>query len=96
MLVSLSEALAAVNGSVVTGLEGNLSLAAAACAYSCEHFTLSSAVLLSVTASLASLRLVCKAVLSVELLFACCEYEICTAVLALQRAKSKIRKSMGK
>ena len=82
MLVSLSEALAAVNGSVITGLEGNLSLAAAACAYSCEHFTLSSAVLLSVTASLAALGLVLEAALRIELLLTGGEHELLAALFA--------------
>ena len=79
------KALAAVYGSVVVGLERNLCLFAAVCANCSKHLAVRLVCILTVvTASLASLRLVCKAVLSVELLFACCEYEICTAVLALK------------
>ena len=79
----LRKAFAAINGSVISGLEGNFSLSAAACTCCCEHLSLAFYCVLScVTASLTSLRLVYKAFLSVKLLLACCEYELFAAIFA--------------
>ena len=65
----LSEALAAEHGTVGLGLEGNLCLAAAACAGSGEELTgATSVVLASVSASLAALGLILEAALCVEFL----------------------------
>ena len=79
----LSEALAAVYGTVGLGLEGNLCLAAAACAGSGEELTgATSVVLASVTASLAALGLVLEAALCVELLLTSGENEFVAALFA--------------
>ena len=81
----LSEALAAEHGTVGLGLEGNLSLAAAACAGSGEELTgATGAVLASITASLAALGLILEAALSIESLLTCGENELVAAVFALQ------------
>ena len=83
---SCLKAGAAVYGSVAGGLEGDLCLSAAICAYCREIFTGSSAgVLLCVTASLASLGLVQKAFFRIEFLFACGEDEFLSAILADNR-----------
>lgn len=77
------EAFAAINGSVVAGLERNLCFLAAVCAGRGEKFSgCSAGVLLCNAASLASLRLVLKALLFEEFLFACREDKFLTAVLA--------------
>ena len=79
----LSEALAAEYGTVGLGLEGNLCLAAAACAGSGEELTgATSVVLASVTASLAALGLVLEAALCVELLLTGGEHELVAALFA--------------
>ena len=79
----LSEALAAENGTVGLGLEGNLCFAAAACAGSGEELTgTTSNVLTSVAASLAALGLILEATLSVELLLAGGENELVAALFA--------------
>ena len=79
----LSEALAAVYGTVGLGLEGNLCLAAAACAGSGEELTgATSVVLASVTASLAALGLVLEAALCVEFLLTSGENEFVAALFA--------------
>ena len=79
----LSEALAAENGTVGLGLEGNLCLATATCAGSSEELTgATSCVLASVTASLAALGLVLEAALSVELLLTGSENEFVAALFA--------------
>ena len=84
-LTHLSEALAAVNQSVLTRLVRYTSLAASACAYSSEHLARSlCAALASCTAVLASLGLMLEALLSVELLLASSEYELVAAVLTYQ------------
>ena len=82
-VLHLSEALAAVDRSVALGLEGNASFLAAGCSCSCEVLlgTLNSHLSL-VSAGLAALGLVLEAALCVELLLACCEYEISAAFLA--------------
>ena len=79
----LSEALAAVHGTVGLGLEGNLGFAAAAGAGSGEELTgATGAVLASVTAGLAALRLVLEATLCVEFLFTGGENEFLAALFA--------------
>ena len=79
----LSEALAAVYGTVGLGLEGNLCLAAATMAGSGEELTgATSIVLASVTASLAALGLVLEAALCVEFLLTGGESEFVAALFA--------------
>ena len=79
----LSEALAAENGTIGLGLEGNLSLAAATCAGSGEELTgTAGSVLASVTASLAALGLVLEAALCVEFLLTGGENEFVAALFA--------------
>ena len=79
----LSEALAAENGTVGLGLEGNLCFAAAASAGSGEELTGGAgSVLASVTASLAALGLVLEAALCVELLLTSGEHELVATLFA--------------
>ena len=79
----LSEALAAENGAIGLGLEGNLCVAAAACAGSGEELTgATSVVLASVTASLAALGLVLEAALCVEFLLTSSESEFLATLFA--------------
>ena len=79
----LSEALAAENGTVRLGLEGNLCVAAAASAGSSEELTgATGSVLTGVTAVLASLGLVLETTLSVECLLTSGEHELVAAVFA--------------
>ena len=79
----LSEALAAEYGTVGLGLEGNLCLAAAACAGSGEELTgATGAVLASVTAGLAALGLILEAALCVEFLLTGGENEFVAALFA--------------
>ena len=79
----LSEALAAEYGTVGLRLEGNLCLAAAACAGSGEELTgATSVVLASVTASLAALGLVLEAALCVEFLLTSGESEFLATLFA--------------
>ena len=79
----LSEALAAENGTVGLGLEGNLCLAAATCAGSGEELTgTTGSVLAGVTACLAALGLVLEAALCVEFLLTCGENEFVAALFA--------------
>ncbi len=85
LLLHCSKALAAVYGSVACRLERNLcgTAAVSACCY--EHFLLRSCyVLACIAASLASLRLVLESFFCIECLFTCCEYEILSAIFALQ------------
>ena len=78
----LCKALAAVNGAILTGSEGYLAFCTALCAGSVEHFTLGLVcVLACITAGLAALRLIFKALCSVELLLAGCENEFVAAFL---------------
>ena len=80
---SCFEALAAINGSVAGGLECQLSLATAIRAGCDKVLTLASfSIFLLVAASLAALRLVLEALLCVELLLACSEYKLLTAISA--------------
>ena len=79
----LSEALAAENGTVGLGLEGNLCLAAATGASSSEELTgAAGSVLASITASLAALGLVLEAALCVEFLLTGGENEFVAALFA--------------
>ena len=79
----LSEALAAEHGTVGLGLEGNLSLATAACAGSGEELTgAAGSVLTGVTAALAALGLVLEAALCVESLLTSGEHELVAALFA--------------
>ena len=79
----LSEALAAVYGTVGLGLEGNLGLATATCAGSSEEFTgTTGSILASVTAGLAALGLVLEAALCVEFLLTGGENEFVAALFA--------------
>ena len=79
----LSEALAAENGTVGLGLEGNLCLTTATGAGSGEELTgATGAVLASVTASLAALGLVLEAALCVEFLLTSSENEFVAALFA--------------
>ena len=79
----LSEALAAVHGTIGLGLEGNLGLAAAAGAGSGEELTGATGVVLaSVTAGLAALGLILEAALCVELLLTSSKSEFVAALFA--------------
>jgi hypothetical protein len=77
------EAIAAVNRTVFSGLEGNLRLAAATGADGREHFSLVCAAIFSgLTAGLASLGLIRKALFRVEFLFAGGEDKLAAAIFA--------------
>ena len=79
----LSEALAAENGAVGLGLEGNLCFAAAASAGSSEELTgATGSVLAGITALLAGLGLILEAALCVESLLTGGEHELIAAILA--------------
>ena len=79
----LSEALAAVHGTVGLGLKGNLSLAAATGAAGSEELTgATGSVLASITASLATLGSVLEAALCVEFLLTGSEHELVAALFA--------------
>ena len=87
VLLHASEAVRAVDRTVLTGLEGNLASLAASCADSVEHLTLAAvaacaAVLAGVTAGLAALGLVLKAARCVELLLTSSPNKLLAAVLA--------------
>ena len=85
LLLHSSVALAAVYGSVVLGLERNFCFAAAVCANSSEEFlSCLTGILSCITAGLASLRLVLESALCIELLLACGENEIVSAVFTLK------------
>ena len=85
LLSHCSKALAAVYGSVVLGLEGDLGFATAVGTYGSEELLLRLACVLSgVTACLAALGLVLEASLGIELLLAGGEGELLSAVLTLQ------------
>lgn len=91
VLLHFLEAGTAIYRSVIRGLEDDLSFAAALCTSGGEILAGSSAcVLLSVTASLAALRLVQKALFFVEFLLACSEYELISALLANQSLVYKL------
>ena len=83
VLAHLSEAGAAINGTVALGLEGHLGLAAALGADSGEILTgTAGSVLARITAGLAALGLVLEAALSVELLLTGGEHELFAALFA--------------
>ena len=83
LVAHLSEALAAENGTIGLGLEGNLCFAAAACAGSGEELTgTAGSVLASVTASLAALGLILETALCVEFLLTSGENEFVAALFA--------------
>ena len=83
LVAHLSEALAAVNGTIGLGLEGNLCLTAATGASSGEELTgATGAVLAGITAGLAALGLVLEAALCVELLLTGGENEFVAALFA--------------
>ena len=83
VLAHLGEALAAVDGAIGLGLEGNTSFAAAVGADSSEIFSgATGSILASVTASLAALGLVLEASLSVEFLLTGGEHELVATFLA--------------
>jgi hypothetical protein len=86
-VVSVAEAVVAVDGAVVARLEGNLAGLAALSANSLEHLAsrssaLTTLCLASVAAIAASLGLVGEALLSVELLISGGENEFASAILA--------------
>ena len=83
LLLDLGKALAAVNRTILTGLEGNAGFLAASSANRGEHLSLGSLALLAgVAAGFASLGLVGEASLSVELLLAGGEDELFAALFA--------------
>ena len=85
VLLHFGEALAAVNRTVLSGLEGNLSFGSAGSAGSGEHFLLRSGfVFTGIAALFASLGLVYEASFSVEFLLAGCENKFGSAFLANQ------------
>jgi hypothetical protein len=79
-----SEAIAAVNRTVVAGLKRNLAGLSALCAYRVEHLASASArtAFARVAANLAALRLVGEAFFGVELLFTGRKREFLSAILA--------------
>ena len=81
----LGKALAAVNGTVSLGLEGNLCFLSAGCASRSEELSRTVALLFTLVAAfLAALRLILEASLGIELLLSCCEYEFSSAFFADQ------------
>ena len=81
----LLEAGAAVDGTVIAGLERDLGGCAAICADCVKHLTLTVAGGLAVvSAFLAANGLILEALLRVELLLACGENEFLAAILAYQ------------
>ena len=79
----LSEALAAVDGTVGLGLKGNLGLAAAGSADSGKELAgTTGGVLASVAAGLAALGLVLEAALCIELLLTGGEHELVATLFA--------------
>ena len=86
-VLSSVKALAAVYGTILTGLERNLTFLATGCTDCSVHLTLASVAaccLAGITAGLAAKGLVGKALLSVELLLSCSEGELLSAILADQ------------
>ena len=85
LFLHAGEALAAVNGTIFTGLEGHLAGFAAGGASGVEHLAGGTGGLLaSVTAVLAALGLILEAAGSVEFLFTGGEYELIAALFAYQ------------
>ena len=82
-LALFGEAIAAINRTVISGLERNFCFASAGSADGREHFLLAgSAIFSGVAAGLASLGFVCEAFFVVEVLFACSKNEFRAAVFA--------------
>jgi len=84
-LLSISEAIAAVNRTVGAGLKGNLALLAALGANGVKHLTfaaLTVSILSCHAAISAALRLVSETFFSVELLLTCSKSEFLSAILA--------------
>ena len=88
MLLSLCKAIAAVDGTVVSGKERHLRFGAALSADGSVHFTRSTAAvtvgLVGLAAFPAACGLVLEALLGIEFLFACGEREFLAAVTAHQ------------
>ena len=85
VLLHLSEALAAVDRTVLARLEGNLAGLAAAGADSVEHLALTTGrILAGIAAGLAALGLVLETTAGVELLLAGGPNELLAAILAYQ------------
>lgn len=86
MCYLLTETIAAVDGAITAGLERNLARLAALGANGIEHLTAAAAIsatniaLASITAALATLRLIGKALLCKKLLFAGSESELLAAI----------------
>ena len=81
----LCKAFAAKNSSVITGLEGNLCLAATLAASSYKEFSFAFSSLLTCnTAILAALGFVYETFFCEEFLFACGEYKFITAFFACE------------
>ena len=86
-VLSSVKALAAVNGTILTGLERNLTFLAAGCANCVIHLALASVAagcLAGVAAGLATKRLVGETLFSIELLLSGSEGELLSAILADQ------------
>jgi hypothetical protein len=84
--LSILEAFAAVDRTVIAGLEGNLAGLSTACAYCIIHLACLSAVccFASIAARFATLRLVGKALLSIKFLLTGSEGEFLSTILADQ------------
>ena len=83
VLLHLSEALAAVDRTVLARLEGNLASLAAAGADSVKHLALTAgSVLAGITAGLAALGLIGKTALGIELLLTGGEHELIATFFA--------------
>ena len=83
LVLQLCIALAAINRAILTRTERNLCFLTAVCAGSSEILALSLTGILScITASLALLRIICKALLCIKLLLAGGEYELLSALIA--------------
>ncbi len=81
----LCETFAAIYRSVFSGSERNFCFSSASRAGSCKHFSFALCCIFScISASLASLRLVYKAFLSIKFLFACCKNKFVSTILADQ------------
>jgi hypothetical protein len=86
LLPDLSEALAAVNGTIRLGIEGDLRLTAAASASGSEILPRTTGSgLTSVSAGLAALGLVLETALCIELLLTGSEHEFLAALFAYKR-----------
>lgn len=84
--LSILEALAAVNRTIVARLERNLARLTAACTYCIKHLTClnSACILTGIAARLATLRLICEAFFSIKFLLTGSENEFLSAILADQ------------